>query len=72
MYNEYRQMVIGDYVFTPIRNAFNEKTSVWISKEGMTVAAYCFTIGVCGVSYEEGLKDYQAYIKYFQEKFENS
>ena len=33
----------GDYVLTPIKNAFNPRTSYWISKKGCTVALYCFT-----------------------------
>lgn len=35
--------IYKDYVFTPCRNAFNEKTSWWISKKGCTVAHYCFS-----------------------------
>ncbi len=35
--------VSGDYVFTPCQNAFNGKTSWWISKKNCTVALYCFT-----------------------------
>ena len=34
-----RHHVFGDYVFTPVRNAFNEKTSWWISKKGYTRAS---------------------------------
>lgn len=37
--------VSGDYVFTPCQNAFNGKTSWWISKKNCTVALYCFTAG---------------------------
>ena len=33
----------GDYVFSPCQNAFNRKTSWWLSKKGCTVALYCFT-----------------------------
>lgn len=35
--------VFGEYVFTPVLNAFNNKTSWWISKKGCTQAMYCFT-----------------------------
>lgn len=35
----------GDYVFSPCQNAFNRKTSWWLSKKGCTVALYCFTAG---------------------------
>lgn len=33
----------GDYVFSPCQNAFNQKTSWWLSKKDCTVALYCFT-----------------------------
>lgn len=35
--------VFGDYVLTPVPNAFNGRTSWWISKKGLTTARYCFT-----------------------------
>ena len=35
--------VFGDYVFTPVLNAFNNKTSWWLSKKGYAQAMYCFT-----------------------------
>ncbi len=38
-----KQIVSGDYVLTPIQNAFNDKVSYWISKKGFTSAYYCFT-----------------------------
>ena len=31
------------YVLTPAKNAFNAKTSYWMSKDGFTAAYYCFT-----------------------------
>ena len=34
----------GDYVLTPVPNAFNGKVSWWISKKGLAVARYCFTM----------------------------
>ena len=33
----------GEYVFSPCLNAFNGKTSWWLSKKNCTVALYCFT-----------------------------
>ena len=33
----------GEYVFSPCLNAFNGKTSWWLSKKGCTLAIYCFT-----------------------------
>jgi len=35
--------VFGDYVLTAIPNAFNKKTSWWLSKKNCTAAMYCFT-----------------------------
>lgn len=35
--------VFGDYVLTAIPNAFNKKTSWWLSKKDCTAAMYCFT-----------------------------
>ena len=40
-----RQVVRGQYVATPIKNAFNDKVSYWFSKEGCTIALYMFTVG---------------------------
>ena len=37
------QFVNGDYVITGTKNAFNGKTSWWISKCDCILAAYCFT-----------------------------
>ncbi len=37
------QIIQGDYVFTPIPNAFNKEIAYWVSKKGYTVAVYCFT-----------------------------
>lgn len=35
--------IIGEYVLTPIQNAFNGKTSWWLTKKGCVMALYCFT-----------------------------
>lgn len=40
---EYKQIVIGEYVATPIKNAFNEKTAYWLSKANCMVSIYMFT-----------------------------
>lgn len=44
MYN-IRQVIRGEYVATPIKNAFNNKTSYWFSKKGCTLSLYMFTVG---------------------------
>lgn len=44
MKNEETNMIIqGDYVLTPCKNAFNGKTSYWLSKKDHTIAVYAFT-----------------------------
>ena len=40
---EHKQLRFDDYVLTPCKNEFNNKTSYWISREGYTLARYCFT-----------------------------
>lgn len=47
---EYKQIVIGEYVATPIKNAFNSKTAYWLSKANCTVSIYMFT---CENGYNE-------------------
>lgn len=39
-----RQVVRGEYVATPVKNAFNGKISYWMSKRGCTLAIYMFTV----------------------------
>ncbi len=39
-----KTVVVGDYVFRPIRNEFNNKTAYWISKKYCTLSLYCFTV----------------------------
>lgn len=38
-----RTIILGDYVIAPVKNAFNNKYSYWISKKGYMYAVYCFT-----------------------------
>lgn len=40
---EQKQIIVGDYVFTACKNAFNSKTSYWISKKDHWLAVYAFT-----------------------------
>ena len=58
----------GDYVFSPCQNAFNRKTSWWLSKKGCTVALYCFTAET-GKEVDDQLANGggRAYIKMFEE-----
>lgn len=60
----------GEYVLSPCGNTFNEKTSYWLSKKGMTTAMYCFTISPGGFSYEEHVKEIDQYIQCYKNRFE--
>ena len=59
----------GDYVFSPCQNAFNGKTSWWLSKKDCTVAIYCFTAGTTAeVDAQLSAGGEQAYIQMFKER----
>lgn len=59
----------GDYVFSPCQNAFNGKTSWWLSKKNCTVAIYCFTAGTTAeVDAQLSVGGGQAYIQMFEER----
>ena len=60
------QRIFGDYVFSPARNAFNSKTSWWISKKGYAVARYCFTADT-EAEVEHQLQSADSYIEMFEE-----
>lgn len=59
----------GDYVFSPCQNAFNRKTSWWLSKRGCTVALYCFTAET-GAEVDAQLAGWggRAYIEMYENK----
>lgn len=59
-------IIYGDYVLTAHRNAFNDKTSWWISKKGYTVAWYCFTADTA-TEVERQLQSVDCYIKMLEE-----
>lgn len=50
-----RQVIHGDYVATPVKNAFNNKTSYWLSKRGRTLSMYMFTVEGNG----DSVKDFE-------------
>lgn len=59
----------GEYVFSPCLNAFNGKTSWWLSKKDCTVAIYCFTAGTTAeVDAQLSVGGGQAYIRMFEER----
>lgn len=62
--------VFGDYVITGIKNAFNNRTSYWISKKGYTVALYCFT-PICDTDLANQLLRIDDYIDYFDRYIAN-
>lgn len=60
--------IFGDYVLTPIKNAFNNKTSYWLSKKGCTKAIYCFSDpGAYAVSYH--IRNIGSYVRLFDDTF---
>lgn len=65
--NENKTFFFGEYVLSGLPNAFNSKTSYWLTKKGMTVAMYCFTV-MDDLQYQ--LERISTYIKLFQEKYE--
>ena len=69
-----RPIIHGEYVATPIKNMFNDKTAYWLSKAGYTVALYMFTVEDCysEEDFESRLTGatYSEYENMFREKFE--
>jgi hypothetical protein len=66
---QYKTVVIGDYVFTPIKNQFNDKTAYWLSKKYYTCALYCFTVSCTNdLKMLEDNRILDSYIKYFDSK----
>lgn len=53
-----RQVIIGEYVAMPIKNAFNNKTSYWLSKKDCMLSIYMFTVENCF-----GIKDFEDRLK---------
>ena len=57
----------GEYVITGLSNAFNRKTSWWISKAGHTFAVYCFSSSSQSeVEYQ--LAHFEQYIDLFESR----
>ena len=68
---QFQSLVEGDYVLTPHKNAFNSKTSWWISKHGYSVAYYCFTANTKSeITYQK--RHMTDYITMFDAKIEQS
>ena len=54
-----------EYVITGLSNAFNRKTSWWISKAGYTLAVYCFSANAQR-EVDEQLAAFDRYIDLFE------
>lgn len=71
-----RQVIDGEYVATPIKNAFNNKTAYWMSKDGYGVAMYMFTVEECynAEDFESRLtgRGIQEYESIFRNKYEET
>ena len=67
-----KQVIIGEYVATPIKNAFNNKIAYWLSKDGIMLSIYMFTVEDCfGIrDFEERLtaEGLKPYIAMFEEQ----
>ena len=65
--------LLDDYVISAIPNAFNDKTSWWISKHGCTVAMYCFSTSGSEQNQkkeaEYQLQHIDGYIRAFKSRF---
>lgn len=66
--------IFGDYVISPVPNAFNGKTSFWVSKKGYAVSHYCFSIDETAPGWENELEkqlnNADSYIQMFKLRFE--
>lgn len=70
---KYKTIVIGDYVFTPIKNQFNDKTAYWLSKKNYAFAVYCFSVSsMSDLQMLNDNKILDSYIKYFDIKINSS
>jgi hypothetical protein len=72
MTKELKMIIKGEYVATPIKNAFNDKISYWLSKKDCTIAIYMFSIQsyMNDKDLEEMLspRSLDAYIKVLEDK----
>ena len=70
----YEPYTYGPYVLSPVPNAFNKKTSYWLSKKGLAVSHYCFSIDMATGAWEKELNyqlgSIESYIAMFRERFE--
>lgn len=65
------RVIRGEYVFTPCENAFNQKISYWISKQGYCVSLYAFTpMDKTDLKLHLSDKYLESYINFFDEYME--
>lgn len=70
IFKDVNNYVCGDYVLTRCNNAFNDKSSYWISKKGYTVSFYCFTY-YNEKDFRDNLSNPETWINYFEERIKN-
>ncbi|MBO5576933.1 MAG: hypothetical protein J5956_11635 [Ruminococcus sp.] len=59
----------GEYVLTPCKNAFNDKTSYWVSKRGYILSVYAFTpMSVKELELENIAKVFQSTVRLLERK----
>lgn len=57
----------GDYAIVGVKNAFNKKTSFWISRKGYTDAYYCFSANEPKeVAYQ--LRNWIGYVRLYEDR----
>lgn len=64
--NEEIRFVNGDYAICAIKNAFNGKTSYWISKRDCTVSFYCFSEESENDASSRLAEDFDSYVNLFE------
>ena len=60
-------LICGDYALTRIKNAFNDKSSYWISKKDTTLSFYCFSFRD-EKDYWQNVEDPSQWINYFENR----
>ena len=61
-------IIRGEYVLTPCQNAFNHKTSYWLSKKDHTIAVYAFTVtSNSDLEYMTQESVLEGYIRYYED-----
>lgn len=59
------EYIKGDYAICGVKNAFNNKTSFWISKRDMMFSTYCFS-ATTQKEVDEQIEHFDSYIAWFE------